>query len=100
MTIGTRTQLAVIARLVWFEWLVIGFGEQTDQPAVCTEGRLRIVLAKLPNVLILKLKLETRESRFVYEVRMVTTEGQKKELCFNAENGRFEKASAIQLHQS
>lgn len=69
----------------------ISFGEEPHSPAVDMRQATQIVLEQFPNARILEMELETDDGRLVYEVELVTAEGQKKELHVNATTGRIEK---------
>ncbi|HXF93972.1 MAG TPA: PepSY domain-containing protein [Nitrospiraceae bacterium] len=69
----------------------ISFGEEPRTPGIDMQEAVRIVLAQFPNARITEIELDTEDGRFVYEVELVTADGQKKELHVNATTGRIEK---------
>ena len=69
----------------------ISFGEEPHTHALDMQEATRIVLTEFPNARIQEIELDTEDGRLVYEVELVTAEGQKKELHVNATTGRIEK---------
>ena len=69
----------------------ISFGEEPHTPVLDMQEATRIVLTEFPNARIQEIELDTEDGRLVYEVELVTAEGQKKELHVNATTGRIEK---------
>lgn len=85
--------LFLIGTLMVFGIAFLGasFGDEPHAPAVGTEEATRIVLGEFPNARILEIELDSEDGRLVYEVELVTAEGQKKEVHVNATTGRIEK---------
>ncbi len=85
--------LALAASLIIFgmETLGMSYGEERQAPAIDMQEATRIVQANFPNARILEMELDTEDGRLVYEVELVTADGQKKELHVNATTGRIEK---------
>jgi uncharacterized membrane protein YkoI len=83
--------LATILVLFGIGMFGISFGEERQTPAVDMQEAKRIVLMQFPNARIREIELETEDGRLVYEVELVTAEGQKKELHVNAMSGQIEK---------
>lgn len=69
----------------------ISFGEEPHTPVLDMQEATRIVLTEFPNARIQEIELDTEDGRLVYEVELVTAEGQKKELHVNATTGRIER---------
>ncbi len=69
----------------------ISFGEEPRMPVIDMQEAARIVLTQFPNARITEIELDTEDGRLVYEVELVTADGQKKELHVNATTGRIEK---------
>lgn len=67
------------------------FGEETRQPAIDVQEATRIVLVQFPNARIKEIELDTEDGKLVYEVELVTANGQKKEVRIDALTGRIEK---------
>jgi uncharacterized membrane protein YkoI len=82
--------LAVIFLLFGIGMFGISFGEE-QTPAVGMQEAVRIVLTQFPSARISEIELETEDGRLVYEVELITAEGQKKELHVNAMTGGIEK---------
>jgi uncharacterized membrane protein YkoI len=82
--------LATILVLFGIGMFGISFGEE-QTPAVSVQEATRIVLTQFPNARIREIELEAEDGRLVYEVELVTVEGQKKELHVNAMSGKIEK---------
>ncbi len=85
--------LAIVVSLIIFGMGMFGmsYGEERQAPPVDMQEATRIVLTQFPNARILEMELDTEDGRLVYEVELVTAEGQKKELHVNATTGRIEK---------
>ena len=85
--------LALVASLTVFGIGMFGmsYGEERQVPAIDMQEATRIVLTQFPNARILEMELDTEDGRLVYEVELVTAEGQKKEVHVNATTGRIEK---------
>lgn len=85
--------LAIVVSLIIFGMGMFGmsYGEERQAPPVDMQEATRIVLTRFPNARILEMELDTEDGRLVYEVELVTAEGQKKELHVNATTGRIEK---------
>ncbi len=85
--------LALVGSLILFEieMFGIGFGGDLGTPAIGMPEATRIVLTEFPNARILEIELDTEDGRLVYEVELVTAEGQKREVHVNATTGRIEK---------
>ncbi len=47
--------------------------------------------AQFPNARALEIELDTEDGKLVYEVELITAEGQKRELHVNAVTGTIEK---------
>lgn len=86
----TTTTLAVVL-ISFFVLFALGLADEKQQPVIGTEEATRIALAQFPNARIKEIELETEDGRLVYEVELVTADGQKKELHINAATGRIEK---------
>jgi len=69
----------------------ISFGEEPQPRAVDMEQATQIVMEQFPHARILEMELDTEHGRFVYEVELITAEGQKREVHVNATTGRIEK---------
>ncbi len=69
----------------------ISFGEELRTPVIDLQEATRIVLTQFPNARIVEMELDREDGRLVYEVELVTAEGQKKELHVNATTGAIEK---------
>lgn len=69
----------------------VSFGEELQSPAVDMRQATQIVLEQFPHARILEMELETDDGRLMYEVELITAEGQKKEVYVNATTGRLEK---------
>lgn len=83
--------LATILILFGIGMFGISFGEDTRTPVLDMQEATRIVLTQFPNARILETELDTEDGRLVYEVELITAEGQKKEVHVNATTGRIEK---------
>ena len=69
----------------------ISVGEERQPPAVDMQAATRIVLTEFPNARIVEMELDREHGQLVYEVELVTAEGQKKEVHINATTGRIKK---------
>ncbi|MDC8450014.1 MAG: PepSY domain-containing protein [Nitrospira sp.] len=67
------------------------FGEEPPAALIDMPEATRLVLAEFPNARIVEIELDREHGHFVYEVELITTEGQKKEVHINATTGRIEK---------
>lgn len=83
--------LATILILFGIGMFGISFGEERQTSAIDMQEATRIVLTEFPNARILEMELDREHGRLVYEVELITAEGQKKELHVNATTGRIEK---------
>ncbi|MER3424865.1 MAG: hypothetical protein C4293_18230 [Nitrospiraceae bacterium] len=88
-----RTIFAVATMLWAFRLGVfnVGFADDKGQPAISVQEATRIVQEHFPGARILEVKLATEDGRLVYEVELVTAEGQKKELHLDAMSGKIVK---------
>jgi len=87
------TLLAVFTGL-WLFWLGafnFSVAEEGNRPTIDIQQATRIVLERFPNARIKEIELDTEDGRLVYEVELVTADGQKKEVHINAMNGNVEK---------
>ena len=88
------TVIVVVMLVLWMFWLgffSLGSAEQNAQPAVSMQEATRIVETQYPNSRILEIELDTEDGQLVYQVELLTQEGQKKELHVNATTGRIDK---------
>ena len=83
--------LIMIVILFGIGILGISFGAEPRTPAIDLEEATRIVLVQFPNARNQEIELDTEDGQLVYEVELVTAEGQKKEVHANATTGRIEK---------
>lgn len=85
--------LVLLVSLVLFGLAFLGAkaADETRQVPINVQEASRIVLSEFPNARILEMELDDEDGRLVYEVELVTAEGQKKELHINAFNGQIEK---------
>ncbi len=90
-TVILALALASILILFGIGMFGISFGEERQTPAIDLQEAARIVLTQFPNARILEMELDREHGRLMYEVELVTAEGQKKELHVNAATGRIEK---------
>lgn len=90
-TIILAVALATIFILFGIGMFGISFGEVRQTPAVDLQEGTRIVLTEFPNARIVEMELDKEHGQLVYEVELVTAEGQKKEVHVNATTGRIEK---------
>lgn len=90
-TIILAVALATILILFGIGMFGISFGEERQMPAVDLQEATRIVLTEFPNARIVEMELDKEHGQLVYEVELVTAEGQKKEVHVNATTGRIEK---------
>lgn len=90
-TIILAVALATILILFGIGMFGISFGEVRQTPAVDLHEATRIVLTEFPNARIVEMELDKEHGQLVYEVELVTAEGQKKEVHVNATTGRIEK---------
>ncbi len=88
----------ILALVLFVSLLVFGiglfgvsFGEEPHSPAVDMRQATQIVLEQFSHARILEMELDTDDGRFVYEVELITAEGQKREVHVNATTGRIEK---------
>ncbi|CAE6770779.1 PepSY domain-containing protein [Nitrospira defluvii] len=89
---------AILALVLFVSLLIFGiglfrvsFGDEPHSPAVDMRQATQIVLEQFPHARILEMELDTDDGRLVYEVELITAEGQKKEIHINATTGRIEK---------
>lgn len=90
-TIILAVALATILILFGIGMFGISFGEERQTPAVNLQEATRIVLTEFPNARIVEMELDKEHDQLVYEVELITAEGQKKEVHVNATTGRIEK---------
>lgn len=85
--------LALAASLIIYGMGMFGmsYGEERQAPAIDMQEATRVMLANFPNARILEMELDSEDGRLVYEVELVTAEGQKKELHVNATTGQIDK---------
>ena len=87
------TLLAIFVGL-WLFWLGafnFSVAEERNRPTIDIQQATRIVLERFPNARIKEIELDTEDGRLVYEVELITADGQKKEMHVNAMNGNIEK---------
>ena len=90
-TIILAVALATILVLFGIGMFGTSFGEERQTAAVDMQEATRIVLTEFPNARIVEMELDREHGQLVYEVELVTAEGQKKEVHVNATTGRIEK---------
>lgn len=85
--------LVLVASLIIFGLGMLGasFGEEPNSQVIGIPEVTRIVLAEFPSARILEIELDREDGQLVYEVELITAEGQKREVHVNATNGRIEK---------
>lgn len=83
--------LAGSLALFFLAFLDASLGDESRVPAISVPEATRIVLEEFPNARILEIELEGEDGRLVYEVELVTADGQKREIRVNAATGRIEK---------
>lgn len=85
--------LVLVGTLLLFGVAFLGasFGEELQSPPIGVPEATRIILTEFPNARILEIELDHEHGRLVYEVELITAEGQKKEVHVNATTGRIEK---------
>lgn len=71
--------------------LGVSFGEELQSPAIDMRQATQIVMEQFPQARILEIELDREHGRLVYEVELITAEGQKREVHVNATTGRIEK---------
>jgi uncharacterized membrane protein YkoI len=86
-----RVLLLASGLIIWFVLFGLGFGEDRPPPAIDMQEATRIVLAQFPNARIKEIELDTEDGKLVYEVELVTADGQKKEMHINATTGKIER---------
>lgn len=90
-TMMLAVALATILILFGIGMFGISLGEEQQTPAVDLREARHIVLTEFPNARIVEMALDREHGQLVYEVELVTAEGQKKEVHVNATTGRIEK---------
>ena len=85
--------LALAGILFFFGWSFLGsgFGDEGAKPVIPISDVTRIVLTEYPGARIQEIELDSEDGRPVYEIELITTQGQKKELHVNATTGRIEE---------
>jgi uncharacterized membrane protein YkoI len=83
--------LVTSALAVWLMNSGLGMADEGHQAKIDTQEVTRIVQTQYPDARISEIELETEDGRLVYEVELVTKDGQKKELHVNAMSGKIEK---------
>ncbi len=71
--------------------LGVSVGEELQSPAIDMRQATQIVMEQFPQARILEIELDREHGKFVYEVELITAEGQKREVHVNATTGRIEK---------
>jgi uncharacterized membrane protein YkoI len=59
--------------------------------AITVQEASQIVMNQFPSARILEIELENEDSRAIYEVELITAEGQKKEVHVDAVSGAIHK---------
>jgi uncharacterized membrane protein YkoI len=88
------TIVLAIVVMLWLMWLgIFNFvlAEEGRQPKIDRQEATVLVLIAFPNSRILEMELESEDGNLIYEVELMTEEGQKKEVHINAMNGDIEK---------
>ena len=88
------TTLLVVFTGIWLFWpgaFNFSMAEERSRPTIDIQQATRIVLERFPNARIKEIELDTEDGRLVYEVELITADGQKKEMHVNAMNGNIEK---------
>ena len=85
--------LFLAGTLFLFGWTFLspGFGHDGPTPLISISEATRIVLDEYSGARIKEIELESEEGRLVYEVELITREGETKEVHVNANTGRIEK---------
>ena len=76
---------------VWLMNSGLGIADEGHQAKIDKQEVTQIVHTQYPDARISEIELETEDGRLVYEVELVTKDGQKKELHVNAMSGKIEK---------
>lgn len=83
--------LFVILLMFGMGMLGVSFGEELQSPALDMRQATEIVIGQFPQARILEIELDREHGKLVYEVELITAEGQKREVHVNATTGRIEK---------
>lgn len=88
----TRTGAAILALGMFVLGPLNGaFGDDRVQPKIDAQEATKIIQAQFPNARIHEMELDSEDGRLVYEVELLTQEGQKKELHVDAMTGAISK---------
>jgi uncharacterized membrane protein YkoI len=85
--------MLTIALLLLLMPFSTGFADDDRQAkvAITVQEASQIVMNQFPSARILEIELESEDSKAVYEVELITAEGQKKEVHVDAVSGAIHK---------